>query len=69
MAEGLLNGLKNDRYVAYSAGSKPGKVSPYAIEAMKEIGIDISKSKSKDVKEFGDWEFDAVVTVCSEGEE
>ena len=64
MAEGLLNTLYPDRYIALSAGTSPGVVNPYSIEALKEIGIDISGSRSKDLKEFLDQEIDYIVTVC-----
>ena len=64
MAEGLLNALYSDRFEAYSAGIEPGAVNPYAIKAMAEIGIDISKNRSKSLQEFQGVKFDYVVTVC-----
>ena len=42
MAEGLLNTLFKEKYKAFSAGINPKKVNSYAIEVMKELGIDIS---------------------------
>ena len=47
IAEGLLNTMYNEKYQAYSAGIKATNVNPYAIEVMKEIGIDLSKQYSK----------------------
>ena len=65
MAEGLLRQLGGSVYEVHSAGSKPnGYVSPLAIEAMREIGIDISSHRSKSVSEFEGQQFDTVITVC-----
>jgi len=65
MAEGLANALLGDKVQAFSAGSEPaGKVSSRAIEAMKELGIDISGQRSKHLDEFEGREFDYVVTLC-----
>ncbi len=64
MAGGLLNALYSNRYEAFSAGTKPTTVNPCAINAMAEIGIDISKNRSKGVDEFQGITFDYVVTVC-----
>ena len=69
MAEGFINSLYGKMYEAYSAGTKPGKVNPYAIKVMEEIGIDISNHKSKSVSLFKDTEFDYVVTVCDHAKE
>jgi arsenate reductase len=48
MAEGLLRALARDRFEAHSAGTKASTVNPLAIEAMREIGIDISSHRSSD---------------------
>jgi arsenate reductase len=64
MAEGFLNTLYPDRYEAYSAGTEPTMVNPYAIQVMKEVGIDISSHRSKGVKEFFGMDIDYVITVC-----
>ncbi|MEM0448198.1 MAG: arsenate reductase ArsC [Methanomassiliicoccales archaeon] len=69
MAEGLVNHLFSYRYIARSAGTKPAGVNPLAVKAMAEIGIDISRKRSKSLKEFEGQEFDLVVTLCSEAEE
>jgi len=65
MAEALLNKLYGDKYEAYSAGVEPREINPYAIKAMAEVGIDISKQRSKSIKEFLGQKFDYVVTVCN----
>ena len=36
---------------------------------MKEIGIDISRQRSKDVKEFAGQQFDHIITVCDNAKE
>lgn len=69
MAEGLLNALYGDKYEAYSAGTEPSRVNPYAIRAMAEIGIDISHHRSKHLREFLGIEFDYVVTVCDKAKD
>ncbi|MFA5103855.1 MAG: arsenate reductase ArsC [Candidatus Margulisiibacteriota bacterium] len=66
MAEGLLNHLGKDRFEAESAGLEPGILSPLAVEAMKEIGIEISNNKTKNVLDFlkiGD-KYGHIITVC-----
>ncbi len=69
MAEGLLNHLYGSIYEAYSAGTSPSGVNPFAVKVLKEIGIDISKNKSKSIKEFEGMKFDLVVTVCDSAKE
>ena len=68
MAEALLNYIAGDRYIAQSAGLEPGTLNPLAVEVMREIGIDISQNKTKDVFEFFKKGvlFHYVVTVCDE---
>jgi arsenate reductase len=58
-----------DQYDSYSAGTEKTRVHPYAIEVMKEIGIDISKHSSKTVGQFKDKSFDLVITVCDTAKE
>ncbi|MEE9315794.1 MAG: arsenate reductase ArsC [bacterium] len=64
MAEGLLTHLAGDKFEVFSAGVEPTQVNPLALKVMDEIGIDISKQRSKSVKEFLSQQFDYVVTVC-----
>jgi arsenate reductase len=68
MAEAFLNKLGGDKFEAESAGLEPGTLNPIVVEAMKEIGIDISKNRTKDVFEFfrqGKL-YSSLVTVCDE---
>ena len=69
MTEGLMRSMFGDRFEAFSAGTRPTEVNPFAVKAMKEIGIDISKHRSKSVNEFLDKKFDYIVTVCSSAKE
>ncbi len=64
MAEGLLRQAAGDRFDVHSAGTEPKGVSPYTVEAMREIGIDISGQRSNHVDEYVGQQFDYVITVC-----
>jgi len=64
MAEALARMYGAGRVEAYSAGSRPsGQVNPKAINAMKELGYDLSHHSSKLLSEIPDVEFDFVVTM------
>ena len=69
MAEGLLRHEAGDRFEVFSAGTKPTHVRPEAIEAMAEIGIDISTHRSKSVDQYVGQDLDYVITVCSSANE
>lgn len=69
MAEGLLRQMAGDRFAVASAGVAPSHVRREAIDAMSEIGIDISAHRSKSVDEFSGQEFDYVITVCDNANE
>lgn len=64
MAEGFLKSF-DARLEVYSAGTHPAsQANPYAVAVMKEIGIDISQNKPKNVDLFVAAPFDYVITVC-----
>ena len=72
MAEGLLRGRGGSGYAAFSAGTRPGGINPFAIRAMAEIGIDISEAaghSSKGLDAYAGQTFDLVVTVCDSAAE
>jgi arsenate reductase len=69
MAEGLLRDLSGDRFEVASAGVDPKALHPLAIEAMQEIGIDISRQESKSVTTLLGQHFSYVVTVCDDAKE
>jgi len=67
IAEGLVNHFLADRWHADSAGTSPaGYVHPLAIEAMAELGIDISAGRSKSVDKFDLDEYDLAITLCDD---
>ena len=70
MAAALLNEVCGEVFEAQSAGLEPGRLNPLAVEALQEIGIDISGNETQsvfDVFKFGQL-FACVITVCSESE-
>lgn len=68
MTEGFLRSLDPDLAV-FSAGTNPGaRVNPLAIQAMKEIGIELTGHHPKHVREFLGQKFDFVVTVCDDAD-
>src|ERR1041384_4596385 len=68
MAEAFLNQLCGGVFEAHSAGIEPGKLNPVVVEAMREIGIDLSGNKTKPVSDmFKEGKaFAYVITVCDE---
>ncbi len=68
MAEAFLNHFCPKVYRAFSAGIEPGKLNPAVVEAMREVGIDISgnATKSVDAMIASGERFDTVITVCDE---
>ncbi len=69
MAESWTRRLKGDSIEAYSAGTEPRKLDPYAVKVMAEAGVDISMYHSKKIDEVKDISFDFVVTVCDKAGE
>ena len=70
IAEGILRKAAVDLINVQSAGSKPaGYVHPLAIEAMAEIGIDISNHRSKHLDEFLKQPVHTVITVCGKADQ
>jgi arsenate reductase (thioredoxin) len=68
MAEAFLNQTCGDEFEACSAGLEPGRLNPTVVEAMQEIGIDISGNQTKavfDMIKSGKM-FAYVITVCDE---
>ena len=69
MAEGYLRHVAGDRFEVLSAGIEPKGLNPLAVEAMAEVGIDISRQKSTDVTDFLGENIPLVVTVCQNAKE
>lgn len=69
MAEGYLRHVAGDLFEPLSAGIEPKGLNPLAVEAMSEIGVDISHQKSKDVVSFLGQYIPYIVTVCDNARE
>jgi arsenate reductase len=69
MAEGLMRAKYGDRYDVFSAGTIQSAVSRRAAAVMREIGIDISHHRSKNLDEFRGRPVDIVITVCDRAHE
>jgi arsenate reductase len=69
MAEGLLCALAGDSFEVASAGTEATRVHPLAIQAMKEIGIDLTGHTSKTIDAFLGQPWDYVITVCDNANE
>jgi len=66
MAEGIARSLAPPGVEVMSAGSQPTQVNPFAVRAMRELGIDISEHRSKSVDDVDDARIATVVTLCAE---
>lgn len=68
MAETFLNQICGEQFESHSAGLEPGNLNPIVVEAMKEIGIDISGNQTKSVFDTfkSGKSFKYVITVCDE---
>jgi len=64
MAEALLTMLDSDRFEAASAGVQRGRMHPFAVEVMKEIGIDLRGRATRAIQDVTDRGFDFVITLC-----
>jgi arsenate reductase (thioredoxin) len=68
MAEAFLKKYGGAEYEGESAGIEPGKLNPVVVDAMREVGIDISINRTKDVFNFlkQGKRFHYLITVCDE---
>jgi len=66
MAEGLARMIFGDRARVQSAGSEPSQVNPYAVEVMRELGVDLTTHSSKSVQTIDPATVDTVITLCAE---
>jgi arsenate reductase len=68
MAEALLRHEAGDYFDVQSAGTAPTEVHPLAVVVMREIAIDVSGQRAKDVSEI-EGHPDIVITLCEEAKE
>ena len=68
MAEAFLKKIGGDDFDVYSAGLEAGSLNPYVVQAMAEIGMDISRNATKTVNDttISGLNFEFVITVCQE---
>jgi|TARA_B110000967_G_scaffold136676_1_gene139531 arsenate reductase len=64
IAEGLLKKMGNRKFEVFSAGSKPSKLNPHAIQVMKEVDIDISNQSSENINKYLNTGINILITVC-----
>jgi protein-tyrosine-phosphatase/DNA-binding transcriptional ArsR family regulator len=64
MAEALLRHRTGGTVAAFSAGSNPKPIHPYAVAAMADRDIDLTGARSKHLDEFAGRSFDSVITLC-----
>jgi protein-tyrosine-phosphatase len=68
MAEGLLKHLLGHRVYVDSAGVHPGRIDPFVVEVMEEIGIDLSRHRAKTFDMLEDSFFDLIVSLSPEAQ-
>ena len=66
MAEGLARAAAPAGYRFLSAGSEPGRLHPLAVQALAELGIDISHHRAKGLSDIPLNEVGTIVTLCAE---
>lgn len=66
MAEALARARWGDRVRVASAGSHPTRVNPYAIDMMRERGLDLGSHYSKSVTTIDTASVDLVITLCAD---
>jgi protein-tyrosine-phosphatase len=68
MAEAILKHLHGRRIYVDSVGVRAAEIDPFAVAAMDEIGIDISKHHAKTFEDLEDTSFDLVVSLSPEAQ-
>lgn len=68
MAEGILKHLLGSRVYVDSVGVRAGEVDPFAVAVMDEIGIDISRHRSKRFEDLEDTSYDLIVSLSPEAQ-
>ena len=68
MAEGILKFLHGNRVYVDSVGVRRGEINGFCVAVMDEIGIDISKHKSKTFDDLQDSYFDLIIPLSPEAQ-
>ena len=68
MAEAILKSLHGKHIYVDSAGVRASEVNPFAVEVMREIGIDIARHRAKTFDELLDTSFDLVISLSPEAQ-
>lgn len=68
MAEGLLKHLLGHRIYVDSVGVRPTDLDPFVIEVMDELGIDMSRHKSKAFDDLEDTSYDLIISLSPEAQ-
>lgn len=66
MAAGILRHLAGNRLYVESAGVRAGEPDPFAVAAMEELGIDLSRHRPTSLADLHDTSFDLIVTLSPE---
>ena len=66
MAEGFARKMLSKNVKIFSAGLEPKGVHPIVIKVMQEVGVDISKQKSKNISEIPLAKINMVITLCGD---
>ena len=69
MAEGFARHVISNVVIPFSAGIEAKGLDPYAVQVMKETGVDISSQHSKNIDDVAGVEFDYCITLCGHAEE
>ncbi len=68
MAEALLKHLHGKRIFVDSVGARKGEIDSFAVAVMEEIGIDLSRHRSKSFAQLEDTSFDLIVSLSPEAQ-
>ena len=69
IAEGYLKQFLKGKAQVFSAGTNNQEINKYAVEIMKEDGVDISTHTSNHINEYENVHFDYIITVCNHANE
>ncbi len=68
IAEGLMKHLFGHRVYVDSVGVHEGHIDPFVVEIMDEIGIDLSRHRSKTFDDLTDTSYDVIVSLSPEAQ-